>query len=54
MVSLDHSLISIPRLSCKSSLGGIGLCNVTCGDAQDGAMEMEPDVFHTGSMKIEP
>ena len=42
MVSLGQSLILIPRLSCKSLSGGIGFCNVTFGDAQDGAMEMEP------------
>ena len=42
MVFLSQSLILIPRLSCKSPSGGIGLCNVTFEDAQDGAMEMEP------------
>ena len=42
MVFLGQSLISIPRLFCKSPSGGIGHCNVTFGNAQDGAMEMEP------------
>ena len=42
MVSLGQSYISIPRSSCKSPSGGIGLCNATFEDAQDGAMEMEP------------
>ena len=57
MVSLGQSLISIPKLSCKSSSGGIGLCNVTfwrCTKRSYGDGAWRTDVFQAGSMKIEP